>query len=257
VSGQVTNRRDPDVWQAQSLRLTAFHTQGNGIIQQSWWQELVGEAAETITDQPKKGMRQEEGPFESGVLSLRIEPSRIDWLFFARGEQSENPNQFPTIGSFSDAEKPFRSLAEKWLRVCPLPSRLAFGAILVLPAPNHEAGYRLLGSYLPAVNVDPDSSDFTYSVNRRRQSKIVADLKINRLSRWAFLRSEVVRLLIDSGGPVLAKRSVPQKDYACTLELDVNTAPEFSASLPKEKLLQLFDELLGLAEEIASKGDVK
>ena len=47
-----------------------------------------------------------------------------------------------------------------------------------------------------------------------------------------------------------------QGQYACRLELDMNTAQEHKGELPKSALPGIFQELCEYGEEIADKGDV-
>ena len=49
----------------------------------------------------------------------------------------------------------------------------------------------------------------------------------------------------------------PTQQFACSLELDINTAPEQSDRLPCERLADLLEELTALGREIAEKRDEK
>jgi hypothetical protein len=49
---------------------------------------------------------------------------------------------------------------------------------------------------------------------------------------------------------------VGHKDFACRLELDINTVPDFQGELPRESFGQLLGELTELGQEIAQKGDI-
>jgi hypothetical protein len=43
---------------------------------------------------------------------------------------------------------------------------------------------------------------------------------------------------------------------ACCIELDINTSPDYQEDLPKEKLPQIFRELVDLGKEIVKEGDI-
>ena len=62
-------------------------------------------------------------------LILTCQPDRIDWNVMA-GQQSssDEPFQFPTIGSLSDVSEPLSNAVKEWSDVCPPMNRLARGA---------------------------------------------------------------------------------------------------------------------------------
>jgi hypothetical protein len=93
-----------------------------------------------------------------------------------------------------------------------------------------------------------DEGDFLYQYNRRRRSQRVPEVKINRLSKWTWVPLGEVRA---EGGEL-----VFPAESACLLELDINTAPEFQGALPHDRYVPLFEEMVGLAVEIAARGDV-
>jgi hypothetical protein len=125
-----------------------------------------------------------------------------------------------------------------------------FGAEISIPVSNHVEAYRLLDSYLPVVTVDPESSDFNYSINRKRSSEVgISGLRINRLSRWNALLRKI--------GMKTAEQVVSAAEfYSCRVEFDMNTDPASIGRLPKEKLKDIFQELVSLGVEISEKGDV-
>lgn len=247
---------DPSAWQAQVLRLTAFAFQPDSSGPQEWWQTLRGEGPETVVAQPKRDLHQEEGPFQNGTLALKIERRRIDWVLAPRLDPTESTDDIPTLGPFPEALEPFHALTQRWFPLGPAVERLAFGAVLLQPVGDHRSGYRLLGSYLHAVQMDPESSEFQYRINRRRHSASVADLQINRLCTWSCVRWEGVRMALELGS-LTAERRPLGRGYACRLELDINTDPEFPGELPRGQLPKLFAELIDRGREIAARGDIK
>ncbi|MBL7065662.1 MAG: hypothetical protein ISS49_15895 [Anaerolineae bacterium] len=138
----------------------------------------------------------------------------------------------------------------------PVLTRVAFGAILLYPVDRREAGYRLLQQYLDHVELDPvGSTDFMYQINRPRDATTeVVGLRINRLSRWS-VASFVPALLhvsSDGIGPVAQQAA----QYACGLQLDVNTVPDYRGPLAQDQLRPIFTELVRLGMEIVEMGDV-
>jgi len=244
-------------WQVETLRLTAFPGPAVQVAEPTWWIDLVREPPETKISRPRMGGFQEEGPFKGGKLLLRVQPSRIDWLFTTVEDQEREIESFPTIGPFPESLDTFLPLMCRWFEfeTCPSVQRLAFGAILLQPVKNKQAGYRQISPYLPSVQLDPEgSSDFSYRINRPRDtSSGITGLKINRLSNWSVATWRRAELSV---GQTWMGYFQAQEHYACRLELDINTAPYFQGELHREQLPLIFQELVDLGKKIATEGDI-
>lgn len=242
-------------WQAINLRLTAFPSPAAQFAEPTWWSDLIGNAPEKRISKPKRLEQQEEGPFEGGNLILSVQPSRIDWVLTTLKEQ-ERGQELSVIGSFPVALDKYLKLVVSWLssRMCPPLERLAFGAILLQPVEDRTTGYRQLSTYVHSVDLDPEgTSDFFYQINRPRESRSgIPGLRINRLSKWSRAGLQDIEVTL---APVPRQTAGPVR-FACHLELDINTAHEFRNELPQEQLSQIFQELVDLGKEIASKGDI-
>lgn len=238
-------------WQAESVRATAFPSPGSGPHDNStWWETIVGEPPENRISQPKVGVLQEQGHFSNGMLTLISQPSRIDWLF-----TQTNPSE--TSWSLEECVGIFQPVIERWLISAPGVQRLAFGAVLRLPVDDRKQGYEALSGFLHNVKLDPEgSSEFLFQINRPRKSETIEGLSINRLSKWS------VALLHQATYSVQPPQAAPfelmshEESAFCRLELDVNTMPDVDGELSAEILAQIFDELVTLGKEIASKGDI-
>ena len=246
-----------EVWNAETLRLTAFHSPTVPINSAAWWNDVGGRPPDTSVSRLKDIIRQEEGTLENGKLVMQIQSGRVDWVYTVVDESDHPPEEIPTIGPFSKTMPIFSALMDKWHKLEALPSmhRLAFGAILLQPVNDLKTGYERLAKYLPAVQLDcEDSSDFMYQINRPRNSEIVSGPRINRLSKWSVSRLRLYNLQVTAAQPT----PLPILErYACRLELDINTAPEFQDNLPKEKLSALLHEFIGFGKEIAQHGDIR
>jgi hypothetical protein len=250
-------RPDPSVWFSQVLRFTAFPTPDAQLGDVTWWLELTGGQPETRTSQPRRGALQEEGSLQRGVLTLKIEPLRIDWLMGQSTETIIQEDTLPVLGRFTDTLPEFTHLMRRWLALPSIPpmSRLALGAILLQPVDTREEGYRRLRSYLNAVQVDPESSsDLLYQINRARPSRTeIPDLRINRLSKWSVALTIRRAITAGLGGVSIA---TAEEIRACRLELDVNTAPDYVGQIPRDRLVELLDEFVSLGTEIVQEGDI-
>lgn len=244
-------------WQAENFRLTAFLSPSAQFTEQDWWKILTNEVPERKTSEPRIGLQQEEGKFTSekieGKLVLTIQPTRIDWQLLPLLENFNSG--FPTIGSLADSLDSFFSLMLRWIEIAPPIQRLAFGTVLNQSVNSSKEGYKLLSHYLP-FDLNEDSSDFLYQINRPRKSAStgISDLLINRLSKWVVV-TLVEGSIFALSKPELYTNKPPQ--FSVRLELDINTTPDFSMELSPEQLNQVFQELVEFGKEIATKGDVK
>jgi hypothetical protein len=244
-----------DIWQVNTLRMTAFPSPAARVTGPTWWMDLMDEQPEKRISQPRRGEQREEGPLAKGKLALGVGLIRIDWVYTVADDPKFEVGGIPTIGTFPEALETFQSLMHRWfaLETCPPIQRLAFGAILWQPVENRQTGYRQLAPYLPAVTLE-GSSDFVYQINRPRASSTgVAGLSINRLSKWTVMALGRAEFAI--GAPAVAYMAQPLS-FACQVELDINTVPEFQEEFTREQLPQIFAELVDLGCEIASRGDI-
>lgn len=243
-------------WQVAVLRLTAFPSPSEEIHAQNWWINTLGNSPDTITNTPKAGLEHLEGAYEGGKIILEIQPNRIDWGFTVI---DEGPfiSQVPSLGLFNSVGDSFFRPLESWLSNEQIPSiqRLAYGAVLLNPVEDLAAGYRNLSNYLPTVTIDPErSSDFLYQINRPRNSTIIPNLGINRLSKWSVTRMQIGLFSTAIGSQV---SPVGMKTfYANRLELDINTNQDNTNPFDSENTVALFRELISLGSEIMTRGDI-
>lgn len=255
---QQSDPNNPEIgpWLVETLRLTAFPSAGATVEPRDWWEHVVGEAPETRNIQPRINSVQEEGEFFGGRLILTVQPQRADWLFIPAFEPHFGAPDFAQLRPFPDSLAILRKLSSQWLERSPLLQRLAFGAVLDIPTDSRPAGYRQLAQYLPSVQIDPeDSSDFLYQINRRRVSRIMPELSVNRLSKWSVATAKFLQVAV---GDVPGRIEIPSEEYTLVrAELDINTAHEYRGTLPARLLPDLFEELIELGKEISTKGDAK
>ncbi|MER3422349.1 MAG: hypothetical protein C4293_03070 [Nitrospiraceae bacterium] len=251
----MANELSAEKWKTQLLRMTVFPLRDFAPPTDSWWVALTGQDSDSKTSRPKKGEYEEEGNFESTRLILKIEPSRIDWVMRPLEVDDKEEPVFPVLGEFSKNIDGFQQLMLRWLSmdVCPPVKRLAVGATLIQPVHDRIAGYKRLLEYLPSIkDINPEeTSDFLYQINRPRKSLHMPGLKINRLSKWSALSFQFVAL-----DPSIAVTMTTHEAFACRVELDINTAKEFSEELGKEMIPSLLKELVSLGMEISLRGDI-
>ena len=255
----ISQRQPITAWQTGLLRLTTFFVPGSNVqnMKTDWWKNLLGREPDSRNEQPKIGQKSEVGQFEKGKLVLAVNPDRVDWLYTVKDD--EKPGEIPAIGLFTDALEKFHELMSKWLGSddCLPVQRLAFGAVLFLPVKDESDGYKQLSVYLPFALDSENTSDFLYRINRLRDSiSGIPDLRINRLSTWSVACFQWIESRIVFGLVPSVSSPIPSA-FCCKLDLDINTVLDFKQELPREKLLDVFEELINLGKEIIQNGDIK
>lgn len=211
----------------------------------------MGEEPDSRTEKPKEATVTEEGVFQDAKLALVTAPNRCDLVLQPGEILSVGEPQLPVIGVANEVMSPFVELGKRLLNLETFPAitRVAFGSVLLLPVSDRVKGYEQLNPYLPFKLDATNSSDFSYRINRPRDSRSgVASLRINRLCKWSTLAFRSGEFM--AAGPEVVTRE-NETVYACRVELDINTDPGFSGDIPKD----ILDELVDLAREICEKGD--
>ena len=165
----------------------------------------------------------------------------------------------PTLGPYPAIRDGFAELMRAWIRgPCPPIKRFAFTGLMIQEAGSHNDAYCLLQQYLPKVQIDPESTDFNYRINRRVRSATAAfDLPINRLATWSAAKFSVsARAFLPGGETEGVPVQVSPTQYAAIVQFDVNTDAERLEELPHDDLERLLNELIEFATAIASRGDV-
>lgn len=250
-------------WQVELTRITVFYGQLPPEKKEgwnTWWNDLVGVPPEHSSFKQRDSISQHEGPFNGGVLILALQPGRIDWYLTAK-QAEEEPDSLGGLSILKpEAIAKFQDLISRWMQLESYPPliRLALGQVLLQPVESREAGYLQLRTYLPSVDLKPESTDFLYQINRPRQSTTVPGLQINRLCKWAVILASKISFIFPTGQKEttpLSSRLVDSQQ-ACRVELDINTVSEHQSEFDRATSSAVFDELVFLAKEIAEKGDV-
>lgn len=250
-------------WQVELTRITAFYGQLPPEKKEgwnTWWNDLVGVPPEHSSFRQRDSISQHEGPFNGGVLILALQPGRIDWYLTAKQaeEEPDSPGGLSLLKPEAIAK--FQDLISRWMLLESYPPliRLAFGQVLLQPVESREAGYLQLRTYLPSVDLRPESTDFLYQINRPRQSTTVPGLRINRLCKWSVILASKISFIFSTGQKETTSFSprLVDSEQACRVELDINTLPEHQSEFDRPTSSAVFEELVLLAKEIAEKGDV-
>ena len=242
------------MWQIENLRFSVFLARPTRPEPVGSWVDVAGQDADDtrIKGTGEQRVVSQQGPFGGAVMRAEVRLDRIDWHVLP--PPPKNPSKRPTAGPYERLKDRFRDAMVAWLGAAhPAANRMAYGAVLSHRSGNRTDCLRVLDNLLSTVTVDPENTwDFDYSVNRRRVSKSIDGLMINRLAKWS-LGTEILGVLKlpASGGQARMDTvtvNVPM------LTLDINTDPESRGPLNRPR--ELSAELAVLGTEIALEGDV-
>lgn len=245
INKRFQNMENTNEWLSASLRVTVFLKSDEDIEKIPNWESVVQQPPEKSEAQPRIKILHQYGILNKGLLSFTLAPNRVDWRYIGFHKGDQVIENFLTIGPFDESCSYFISMISDWCNHFEALKRIAFGAELIMPRDNHELAYLTLNKFLPEINIDPKSHDFYYRINRKRNSYILNNFKINRLTKWHAVKNTVQ---IDD--------FISEPVYGCSLELDINTVPQEGLLIKKNNVKAILDELVGLGKEIAEKGDI-
>ena len=242
-------------WFAEQVRLTVFTLPGaDNPNPEQWWEAIVAAPPDETTANPKMGLRTLTGTFHTRKLILKLEPDRIDWLFVPPNpDPAEFSGEFPSIGPIAENLELFSGISEGWLSRKDIPdvARIAFGAIVRHSEPDRRSAYLRLPDYLP-LRIDPESTDFSLQINVPSETRTgIGGLRINRLSKWSIMGGVALAFRLQGTVGAVTSQFV---DHALRLEVDINTSPEFRGALPRERLIELYRELVAFGRDIVTEG---
>lgn len=237
-------------WLAQSLRLSIFPMPGAPLDQLPTLERLTGRPPEQTLN--KAGRHAEAGPFGHGGLQLvRQPPLRADLGYAIMPSEDEAVPDMLALGPAEEELALFRPVALALLAGAPPLQRFALGAELRKRTNSRDEAYRYINEKVQRGRLDLNgASEFTYQINRPRESTVVRGLLLNRLTKWS--ANKWTRLLVDSSG----QQNLGPETHGNSLTLDINTPGENLRGLAPETLAPLFDEFVQLGLEIAERGDV-
>lgn len=247
---------NPEVWRPMQLQLIVFPITPAVLAEQNWWRSVTGQ--EPAESNRKAFERTDSGVLPDCSLSVSIDPVKVSWAMTPRLDLPDlAATAPPTLSEFPQSAERLAALIASWLSdQCPPIKRVGLAGSLIQDAQSHADAYQLLDRYLPTVNVDPQSYDFQFRVNRKRNSNIIDGLSVNRLTVWSALRVASFFQTINLGEEAQrAPTFIGPPRFAAMLGLDINSDSERADELPPAKRLDLFQELIGMANEIAAFGD--
>jgi hypothetical protein len=239
-----------DKWQVQILRLTLF-TSGLWSGNETIWHDLTGREPDIDENRARESIRRQIGREGDGQLETVVTPVRTDVVM---SPPLQDAFQTTYFGPAEERIPGFVSLVSSWLSRTAQTGkiiRLAFGAVLLLPVENREAGYRELDRLLSSVTVDPISTkELLYRKNRPKIYK--GNIELNRMTTWASLD---LRKFMGVGTSLVQPSTPISEETFVRLEVDHNTPAERTEPLALDEIVPIFEALVEMAVENAARGE--
>lgn len=244
---------------AEIMRFSVFTPAVRDHLQvpvDAWWHAITGSSPEQIARSGANTFSAlAEGPFSNGRLAVAASPGRVDCQL-APALPTAAPREWPNLGTWPECLDALVSPVRAWLPAIQPIARLAFGVIIAKSVADRPTGYRQIESALSELQIrlPSDLSDFLIQLNRPIAASHAPGMTINRLSRWgvALLAPVMIQLAVVLPN---VQMQTPQADagltrqqlHALRVELDFNTAAEWTQPIAPESAQALLDELTDLA----------
>ena len=242
-------------WNVESLRSSIFHPIGPpSAARTRLWEKVTGDEPESIDSRPKRHITRVVGNVGENNLTLAIQDERIDWVFQPKVAPNRPRGPVFTLGAVEDTLSLVHLAIRCTLETTAVVDRLAFNPVLIKQVADPKIGLKELSKYLPNLDLSStDGTDFIYQINRRRRSTSVPHVRINRLARWSTENIGGVELRVNpSAEPRLENTKF---SFARKLSLDINSDPR-SGVVSRDKIADLFEEFVSIADELAIEGDI-
>ncbi|MQY73289.1 MAG: hypothetical protein GH142_06450 [Dehalococcoidia bacterium] len=244
-------------WFVQQFRFSFFTPPNESFDSDQLAQSFGAEfSPEVRTSNTREGTEIISGPFadDLSLKLIRHKPANRTDLIFGPRQVPPEPGHPIGIGYLEETLEPFRLAILEFLRSSHLPNiiRIAYGVTLVQSGADEEATKNILGQYVSAIDLnDAAAGDLIYRMNRPRDSTIIPDLLLNRISDWRLPQE----LLFQFTGTQQTISSSENILNLCQVQLDINTDLHRRDSFDSSKLPELFNELIDLGNELAEHGD--
>jgi hypothetical protein len=242
-------------WKVELLRLSVFSNRDHQVSDDDWT-AVTGQAESQTRQSPPGGGRVYQGIHREAQLTIASYGQRVDVV------QTVNPAVAPqdtgpdvTFGDWTQVREQFVHDTEHWLSSVGFPVvRLAFSCVLLAPAEDRLAAYQVLEKLLRSVIVDPvRMRELIFRINWPVKSAVVPDLALNRITTWASIFLQSVRVQLGGGTPSVYS-GAKKRDFV-RLELDHNTDEARTEPFEPTQLVPIYKELVELAIEDAAKGE--
>ncbi len=242
-------------WDIESLRVSLFSPVGSLIsAKQDIWQKVTDNEPDSIDTRPRERVTRAVGSVDKNNLQLLIREDRLDWIIQPNIDSHLPTDPVLTLKDTNETLALLQKATRYSLETISIVQRFAFSPVLIKHVSEPTAGLSQLSRYLPRLDTaSMEGSDFIYQNNVRQRSTSVPHVRINRLSKWSIAQIGSLELKVRASERPHV--NTPSIRYARMLNLDVNSDPTTGA-VSGDKIPGLFDELVTLANQVATKGDI-
>jgi hypothetical protein len=240
-------------WQAEFLRLTLF-ARDNIKIGDEVWSAITGEEESETRQRLPNGGRILAGRWAENQLSISFAGKRLDVILSPRASvEPAEALQFLVLGPWPNQGHPFYEATKKWLDTIDFPVvRVALGAAVLCEANDQKQAYEYLKQYLRSIDLQPDvMRDFQYRINWPKQSSVIPNMLVNRLTTWTVFNLTVANISLDSPAGVVQR----DEKTAARMEVDNSTDASRTEGFESALLAPLYAELYELACRSATQGE--
>jgi hypothetical protein len=245
-------------WRAESCRLTFLFPTPELPPPGRLWKDMFGDEPEQIQENPRSRTCDERGQYHQISTRIVQTPGRID-VFFQAGAVGigfvvGDALMPAAIGTLKDASELLRDISRRNTPSFANSTRIAAGVVLQKKVDSYLAANQVIRDLLPGLSIPDGSTDILWQVNHPVESVAIPEVTLNRLHKVQIMQIQQMLFAIGGPGP-LPLAGQPQ--IAVQLELDFNTSPMRTEPLVNQQVVQLVDELLVKAAELASLGDAR
>lgn len=235
-------------WLAESLRFTAFFSDDlvDDYATRDWYRGLDLEEPDEEIHIRKEYQKKFSFKKDQSLLQLVVTPERLD--VFLSSDPEILITERHLLGDVEVALDSFCKKILPWIQELDVGiNRIALGAVCLAFQESRDSAYRFLNDMLPKIDLSPDEGmEFSFGINRPRNSIVLKKQKINRHTQWSALRLRSLNITKGS------KRDID----AARLVLDINTSKDNEISISPSDRAGLLDELRILLIEITKEGDI-
>jgi hypothetical protein len=243
-------------WSAELLRLSLF-SNGALSVSDGDWLKLTGNPTSELRQVHASGSVYGGAIDNTCRLQVSSAHSRIDVIMSAPAGDVADVSTIRTMGPLGESTKKFSAAIEPWLKESKfLFNRVAVGASFLFATQSSGQSLAELEKLLSSVNGSTDGMEELFlRVNWPQSSKVIEDLKINRITSWSALQLrvqlfQVAPIAFGSGSPI-----THNDIHAVRLEIDHSTDEKRAEVFNSHQLIPIYEELLALAFENAEKGE--
>ena len=151
----------------------------------------MGRDPGNVNEEPGKGFIQAQGEYQDSLIHIFSDQSRLD-IRMVFSKPGRPTSKFPV---FNAAISSFRDLATRFLSRNDLPqiNRLALGVAVLKSASGLQDCGEIIKEHLPFPDdYEIEPVDFLYQFNRRRLSRTITGMNLNRLIKWSIQQVDLV-----------------------------------------------------------------